>query len=59
MPIQIKEIVVKATIEPNSENKNKDQNEKSLAAALAQIKEEIINECLDAVYTQERKNKDR
>lgn len=59
MPIQIKEIVVVATIEPHLDNKDKGVGGGNLDATLAKLKEEILNECLSAIYAQERKNKDR
>jgi len=58
MPIQIKEIVVKATVNPNSETIKQSSTE-DLAVTLAKLKEEIIDECLAALSIQQNKEQER
>lgn len=59
MPIQIKEILVKATVSSSTTSDTGGESSGSCEEQIAQIKSEIIEECLTSIFFQLNKNKER
>jgi len=58
MPVQIKEILVKATVGSTSSAES-GGNSENCESMIAEIKSQIIDECLTSIFFQLNKNKER
>ncbi len=59
MPIQIKEILVKATVGSSSSPESGGGDAGNCESMIAEMKSEIIEECLTSIFFQLNKNKER
>lgn len=59
MPIEIRELVIKMSVDDSNSNQNNSGLNENTIESLSALKEDIINECVNRLATQIRLSKER